>query len=89
MWVIVLTVTHAKGSSMLGPQNGLQGQSRSALPPAAGGSISGTRVLLALLLLVIAVAAISGVVVAMSSGQPTIALVIGLVAAAFFTRVGC
>ncbi len=74
---------------MLGPQNGLQGQSRSALPRAAGGSISGTRVLLALLLLLIAVAAVAGVIVAMTSGQPTVALIIGLVAAAFFARVGC
>ncbi|BBZ30022.1 hypothetical protein MMAD_43170 [Mycolicibacterium madagascariense] len=45
--------------------------------------------LMGILLLLIAVGAITGVVVALSSGQPTIALVIGLVAAAFFTRVGC
>jgi hypothetical protein len=29
------------------------------------------------------------VVVALTSGQPTVALIIGLVSAAFFTRVGC
>ncbi|MCV7012347.1 hypothetical protein [Mycolicibacterium madagascariense] len=57
--------------------------------PVANGSINGMRVLMGILLLLIAVGAITGVVVALSSGQPTIALVIGLVAAAFFTRVGC
>lgn len=74
---------------MVGELNGPLQQSRRPMPPAAGGSINGMRVLMGLLLLVILVAAIVGVVVAMSSGQPTIALIIGLVAAAFFTRVGC
>ncbi|TQR82434.1 hypothetical protein D8S82_32100 [Mycobacterium hodleri] len=60
-----------------------------APPRAAGGSINGMRILMALLLLAIAIGAITGVVVALSSGQPTVALIIGLVAAAFFTRVGC
>ena len=60
-----------------------------APPRAAGGSINGMRILMALLLLAIAVGAITGVVVALSSGQPTVALIIGLVAAAFFARVGC
>lgn len=73
---------------MLGPQNGAQG-SRTSMPRAAGGSINGTRVLMGLILLVIAIAAIAGVIVAVSSGQPTIALIIGLIAAAFFARVGC
>lgn len=62
---------------------------KTALPPAAGGSIHGTRVLLGVLLLLIAIAAITGVVVALTSGQPTVAFVIGLVAVAFFSRVGC
>jgi hypothetical protein len=74
---------------MIGPENGKLGQPRTALPPSAGGSINGTRVLMALLLFVIAIGAIMGVVVALSSGQPTVALIIGLVAAAFFARVGC
>jgi uncharacterized membrane protein len=47
------------------------------------------RVLMGILLFVIAIGAIMGVVVALSSGQPTIALIVGLVAAAFFARVGC
>ena len=42
-----------------------------------------------ILLLLIAVAAISGVAFALSTGQPTVAFVIGLVAVAFFSRVGC
>ena len=69
---------------MLGPDN-----AKLAPPRAGGGSINGMRVLLGLLLLVIAVGAITGVVVALSSGQQTVALIIGLVAAAFFARVGC
>jgi uncharacterized membrane protein len=39
--------------------------------------------------LVIAIGAIMGVVVAVSSGQWQIGLIIGLLAAAFFARVGC
>ncbi|MBJ7341698.1 hypothetical protein [Mycolicibacterium sp.] len=74
---------------MLGPENGKLGQPRTAMPPASGGSINGMRVLLGILLFFIAVGAVMGVVVALSSGQPTIALIIGLVAAAFFARVGC
>jgi hypothetical protein len=65
------------------------GQSRSALPPAAGGSISGMRLLLGVLLFVIGIAVVVGVAMAASSGQPAIAIAIGLVGVAFFTRVGC
>jgi hypothetical protein len=64
-------------------------QPKTALPPAVGGSISGTRVLMGLLLLLITIASITGVVVALSSGQPTVAFIIGLVAVAFFSRIGC
>jgi uncharacterized membrane protein len=71
---------------MVAPQNG---KPRTTLPPAAGGSINGMRVLLGILLLAILVGAVAGVLVALSSGQPTVALIIGLVAAAFFCRVGC
>lgn len=74
---------------MIGPDNGKPGRPRTALPPAAGGSINGMRVVMAILLFVIAVGAIMGVVVAISSGQPTVAIIVGLVAAAFFARVGC
>jgi hypothetical protein len=77
------------GSAMLGTNDSSLGRPQTALPRAGGGSINGMRILLGLVLFVIAVAAIMGVVVALSSGQPTMALIIGLVAAAFFARVGC
>ncbi|CAJ1508559.1 hypothetical protein [[Mycobacterium] burgundiense] len=67
---------------------GTAGQSKKALPPAAGGSISGHRALLGVLLLLIGVAVVTGVAVAVMSGQPAIAIAIGLVGAAFFSRVG-
>lgn len=73
---------------MVAPQKPL-GTRRSALPPAAGGSINGMKVLLGLLLLLILAGAVTGVLVALSSGQPQVAVIIGLVAAAFFARVGC
>jgi hypothetical protein len=52
-------------------------------------SIDGHRLLLGFLLFLIGIAAIVGVVVAAASGQGTIALIIALFAAAFFSRVGC
>ena len=74
---------------MFGAHDNGVDKSQSGLPPAAQGSISGQRVLMGVLLLLIAVAAISGIVVSLSSGQPTIAFLIGLVAVAFFSRIGC
>ena len=74
---------------MLGPHDGRVEKVRTDLPPAAHGSINGMKVLMSIVLLLIAVAAITGVAVALSSGQPTVAFLIGLVAAAFFSRVGC
>jgi hypothetical protein len=74
---------------MVAPKNGPLGKPRAPLPPAAGGSINGMRLLMGLILLVIAIGAVMGVVVALSSGQWQMALIIGLVAAAFFARVGC
>ena len=74
---------------MVGSKDAPLGQRQNSLPRAAGGSINGTKVLLGFVLLLIAIASIAGVVVAVSSGQPQIALIIGLLAAAFFCRVGC
>lgn len=74
---------------MLGSTDGRVEKPRTDLPPAAHGSISGHKMLMGVLLLLIAVAAITGVVVALSSGQPTVAFIIGLVSVAFFSRVGC
>jgi hypothetical protein len=73
---------------MIGSPDGVE-HVRSELPHAAHGSINGMKVLMGLLLLVIAIAAISGVAFALTTGQPTVAFVIGLVAVAFFSRVGC
>jgi len=42
-----------------------------------------------IVLLLIAVASIAGIAVALSSGQPGVAFIIGLVSVAFFSRVGC
>ncbi len=64
-------------------------QSKSVLHPAAAGSVHGMRVMMGLLLLLIGLAAITGVVVALSAGQPSFAFIIGLVAVAFFSRIGC
>lgn len=41
------------------------------------------------LLALIAIASVAGIVGAMASGQPQIAFVIGLIAVAFFSRIGC
>ncbi|MGX9789791.1 hypothetical protein [Mycobacterium sp. MMS18-G62] len=48
-----------------------------------------TRWLLGALLFIIAISAIVGVVVAASSGQTTVALIIAVLAGAFFSRVAC
>ena len=54
------------------------------------GAVNGHRaMLLGIVLILIAVAAISGIVFALSTGQPTVALIIGLISGAFFSRVGC
>lgn len=74
---------------MLGSHDGRVEQVRTDFPSAAHGSVSGHKVLMGILLLLIAIAAISGVAFALSTGQPTVAFVVGLVAVAFFSRVGC
>ncbi len=68
---------------------GLFPPTKPAPPRAAGGSISGVRVLMGVLLLMIAVAAIVAVVVTASSGQANLAIIIGIFSAAFFSRVLC
>jgi hypothetical protein len=74
---------------MLGSHDGSADQARTELPRAAGGSINGMRVVMGILLVLIALAVITGVAVAVTSGQPTVAFVIGLVGVAFFSRVFC
>ena len=66
---------------------GLFPQAKPVPPRVAHGSISATRVLMGVLLLMIAVAAI--VVVTASSGQANLAIIIGIFSAAFFSRVLC
>lgn len=61
-----------------------------APPVTRGGShIDATHLMMGVLLFVIAVSAIVGIVVAATSGQGTIALIIALFAGAFFSRVFC
>ncbi|MUL45770.1 hypothetical protein FZI85_23510 [Mycobacterium sp. CBMA293] len=60
------------------------------LARAHSGAVNGQKVLLmGMLFLLIAVASVSGIVFALSSGQPQIALIVGLVSAAFFSRCRC
>lgn len=74
---------------MLGSHGDPVGQRQTVHPRAAHGSINGMRVLMGIVLVLIAVASITGIVVTLASGQPTAAFIIGLVSAAFFARVGC
>jgi hypothetical protein len=57
-------------------------------PVRSGGAI-GVRWFYILLLAVIAIAAIAGIVSTAAMGQQPIAIAIGIVAVAFFSRVGC
>ena len=64
-----------------------QGPKRAA---GAGAPVHGARFwLYGLLLAVIAICSVAGIIGAAASGQTTIAIVIGIVALAFFSRVGC
>lgn len=58
-------------------------QSRAALRPANGGAINAKNVL-SVLLVMLAFAAIAGVVVALFFGETTIALIIGIITGAVF-----
>ena len=57
--------------------------------PARPGGAIGVRWFYVLLLAVIAIAAIAGIVGTAAMGQQPIAIAIGIVAVAFFSRVGC
>ncbi|WP_131805721.1 hypothetical protein [Mycolicibacterium celeriflavum] len=56
--------------------------------PRPSGAI-GVRWFQALLLAVIAIAAVAGIVSTAAMGQTPVAIAIGIVALAFFSRVGC
>ena len=74
---------------MIGANKDPMGEPRRVRPVHPSSSLDGHRVLLGLLLVLIAISAIVGIVFAAVSGQGTIALIIALFAAAFFSRVGC
>lgn len=57
-------------------------------PVRSGGDV-GVRWFYVLLLTVIAIAAVVGVVSTAAMGQTPVAIAIGIVAVAFFSRVGC
>jgi hypothetical protein len=78
-----------KGRSMVGGNEDPMGHPQPAPPLTRGSSIDARHWFLGTLLFVIGIAAIVGVVVAAVSGQTTVALIIALLAGAFFSRVAC
>ncbi|HEX4587077.1 MAG TPA: hypothetical protein VH185_03805 [Mycobacterium sp.] len=70
----------AEGGEITGPKT---------TPSGAGGSLDGTRWMYGLLLAVIGICAVAGIVSTAAMGQTQAALAIGVVAIAFFSRVGC
>jgi hypothetical protein len=74
---------------MIGANKDSLGEPRPVRPVHPSSAVHGHRVLLGVLLVLIAIAAIAGIVIAAVSGQVTIALIIALFAGAFFSRVGC
>lgn len=73
---------------MIGAEDGEVTTSKTT-PSGAGGSLDGTRWMYGLLLAVIGICAVAGVVSTAALGQTQAALAIGVVAIAFFSRVGC
>ena len=74
---------------MIGTNKDSIGEPRPIRPVHPSSAVHGHRVLLGVLLVLIAIAAIAGIVFAAVSGQGTIALIIALFAGAFVSRVGC
>ena len=73
---------------MLGDERGAVTGSKTR-PSDAGESLDGTRWMYGLLLAFIAIAAVAGIVSTAALGQTQAALAIGIIALAFFSRVGC
>ena len=69
-----------KGGAVPGPK---------ARPAGAGGSVDGIHWVKGVLLAVIAICALAGIVSTAAMGQTQAALIIGIFALAFFSRVGC
>jgi hypothetical protein len=84
----IVSVITGKGWSMVGVNNKPLRQSHPA-PIAHRGAISTRTWLMGTLLLLIAISAIAGIIVAAASGQTNVALIIALLAGAFFSRVAC
>ena len=74
---------------MIGSQDDIVGKRQTDLPRAAGGSINGPGCFSASCSLLIAIASITGIVVALAGGQPTVAIIIGLGRPPSSARVGC
>ena len=74
---------------MLGDKVGAVAAGSKTTPSRAGGSLDGTRWAYGLLLAFIGIAAVAGIVSTAALGQTQAALAIGIVALAFFSRVGC
>jgi hypothetical protein len=83
-----VTAITMKGWSMIGADDEPIVQPLPPRPLVSRPSVE-IRWALGALLVLIGIAAIVGVVVAAVSGQPTIALIIALLAGAFFSRVAC
>ncbi|HET7666878.1 MAG TPA: hypothetical protein VFK56_12585 [Mycobacterium sp.] len=73
---------------VLGAQRGAVTGSKTR-PSGAGGSLDGSRRVYRSLIAVIAITAVAGIVATAAMGQTQAALAIGIVALAFFSRVGC
>ena len=73
---------------MVGARRGAVTRSKTR-PSGAGGSLDGKHWVYGSLLAVIAIAAVAGIVSTAAMGQTHAALAIGIVALAFFSRVGC
>lgn len=78
-------VSHKEADVVRDPMTGLE--SHHVRP--GGAAHQHVRWFYVLLLVVIAIAAIAGVASTLAMGQPQVAFVIGLVAVAFFSRIGC
>ena len=82
------SVITAKGQSMVGINEDPLSHPQPAPPLVKRASID-SRCMPGALLFVIAISAIVGVVVSAVFGQTTVALIIALLAGAFFSRVAC
>lgn len=74
---------------MVSAQDGRMERARLVSRSPRGSAVDGRHTLLSVLLVLIGVSAIAGVTVALALGEATVALVIGIVAGAFFSRVSC